>query len=161
MPKNFALEICSGHIINKWLAFSVQMLSYGYRWEVAQLKRRAKCDSSFLRLSNIESFKSLSIREEKIEKNKLISACHTPTNELSKLNNHSVGFCEAMLYEKRSRANHYCAGTVFPFLCWFLVFWIDWHLFFHDWQKIWERAKDLATSSNWGLYLFYLYGFFT
>lgn len=42
--------------------------------------------------------------------NKLTSACYTQANELNKLTNHNVGFCEAML-----RANQYRAGTVFPF----------------------------------------------
>ena len=59
----------------------------------------AKCGSSFLRVSNIESFKSLSIREWKKRQNKLTSACYTQANELSKLTNHSVGFCEATLWK--------------------------------------------------------------
>ena len=61
-----------------------------------------------------------------------------------------------LCYDKRSRANQYCSGTVFSLLCWFLVLWLTPVL----WQKIWQCAKDLAIFSDWGLYLFYLHRFF-
>lgn len=48
-----------------------------------------------------------------------------------------------LCYDKRSRANQYCAGKVFSLLCWFLLFWLTPVLSrlakkFGSAQKIWQ-----------------------
>lgn len=47
-----------------------------------------------------------------------------------------------LCYDKRSRANQYCSGTVFSLLCWFLVFWLT--------PVLSRLAKNLAVCKRFG-----------